>query len=131
VQGALTTEAIKKKRAAVPKKKVPTRSPKARAYQNALESEWLPAAAVARRQCDRRPVPCRACHAAKPAEVQSCCLLSAMLTRGCGRAAVARKKKCNASCYYNLKKYFAKYNPNMKRYDGKPYAPFNYGGKGR
>lgn len=43
--------------------------------------------------------------------------------------AEARKRKCSASCYYNLKLYFQKYNPNMKRYDGKPSRPFNFGGK--
>lgn len=38
-QGALTTEAIKKKKAVVPKKKVPTSSPKASAYRKAMAGE--------------------------------------------------------------------------------------------
>ena len=42
---------------------------------------------------------------------------------------MARKKRCNASCYYNMRLYFAAYSPNMKRYNGKPYEPFNYGGQ--
>jgi hypothetical protein len=45
--------------------------------------------------------------------------------------AVARKKKCNSSCYYNLRKWINRFNPNMKRYDGRPFTPFNFGGQRR
>jgi hypothetical protein len=43
--------------------------------------------------------------------------------------AVARRKKCDATCYYNMRLYFAAYDNNMKRYNGKPYEPFNYAGQ--
>ena len=43
--------------------------------------------------------------------------------------AVARKKKCDATCYYNMRLYFAAYSSSMKRYNGKPYEPFNYAGQ--
>jgi hypothetical protein len=49
--------------------------------------------------------------------------------RGLSPTAVARKKKCDATCYYNMRLYFAAYNSQMTRYNGKPYEPFNYAGQ--